>query len=164
MLFDTFNEFDRLTSAFLSAANGVPGSLSAPVNLYREKDRYVLDADLPGVDPQSIDVSVDDQWLTIRADRSMQTEDQDAQWIVRERTEASVVRRVAIGQEIDVDAIQAAYHNGVLRVVLPIVEAARPRKIQVNAAPAPERRVIGAAAAEPEPVEGKAQAAHSHAS
>ncbi|WP_022881636.1 Hsp20/alpha crystallin family protein [Gryllotalpicola ginsengisoli] len=173
MLYDnTFRELDRLSDAFFSALAGT-GSTGAPVNLRRESDRYVLEADLPGYDPQSIDVSVDGQWLTIRAERSAQSETEKAQWLVRERSAESTVRQFALGQDVDVDAITADYQDGVLKVVLPVLAEARPRKIAVGSSPTQQSITTGTAqqveathAAQPEEAsaEGKAQPAHSFAS
>lgn len=132
MLFDVLDEFDRFGSALFSAMNGVQVPAGMPLDVHRESDRYVLSADLPGVDPKSIDVSVDGQWLTIRAERSTKTETKDGQWLVRERSDVSVVRRVALGQDADVDHVEADYRDGVLSVVVPIREGARPRRIEVG--------------------------------
>jgi len=168
MLFDTFAELDRLGSTLLSGLSG--SGMHAPVNLRREDDRYVLEADLPGVDPNAIDITVDDVWLTIRAERSSESERGDARWLIRERSSATAVRRLALGQDIDVDAIEASYDAGVLRLTLPLREDARSKRIAVAVGGAPARAAIGTnsaasgAAAEREAAEGKAQPAHSLAS
>lgn len=146
MLFDTFNELDRISSAFFSGHPG-PALSSAPVNLYRETDRYVVEADLPGFDPSSIDVSAESGLLTIRADREASNEDQGERWLVRERTAARVVRQLALGGEVDLDAITADYRDGVLRVTLPVRADALPRKVEVAlgtaSSPAPQRAGSG---------------------
>lgn len=155
--FNVFDEFDRLAARMFSALTGLRGDHPAPVNLSRKGDRYELEAELPGVDPGAIDVSVDGPWLTIRADRSDSREHQDAQWLVRERRDASVLRRVAVGQDIDVDAIEANYRDGVLKVILPITEEAKPRKIAVTSGPVDQRAIDGA---DPAPSDaGKAEPA-----
>ncbi len=130
MLFDTFKELDRISSAFFS---GVPEAAlsSAPINLYRDDDRYVVEADLPGFDPSSIDVSAEAGLLTIRAERDTSREDRGERWLVRERGSAQVVRQLALGDDVDLDAIAADYRDGVLKVTLPVRADALPRKVAV---------------------------------
>jgi HSP20 family protein len=89
-----------------------------PMDLYRSGDHYVLRADLPGVDPDSVDVSVDGGILTVTAQRSERTE-HDVQWLSSERFTGSYLRRLSLGQDIDADHIAATYQNGVLTVTLP---------------------------------------------
>lgn len=161
MLFDTVQEFDRLRSASFSTRGETP-AVTAPMNLYRDGDRYVLDADLPGVDPKSIEVTVDGRWLTIRAERSATSERTDGDWLVRERSTASVLRRVTLSEDVDVDRIEASSHDGVLSVTIPILETARPRRVQVtgSAAQPPLTSATPESAAETVG-EGKAEPAHS---
>ena len=102
-----------------------------PMDLYRDADGYVLNADLPGIDPQSVDVDVDGQLLSIRAERAPRT-DGEVRWIARERSSGTYLRRFTLGQAIDTDHISASYDNGVLSVVLPVTEKAKPRKVEVQ--------------------------------
>ncbi len=103
-----------------------------PVDLYREGDTYLLTADLPGVDPQSVDIDVDGQLLTIRAERIVSVSD-DAKWLARGRQSGAYQRRFTLGQAIDRDGVSASYTNGVLSLSLPVSEKAKPRKIEVAA-------------------------------
>jgi HSP20 family protein len=130
MTFDPFAEFDRLTSGLLGARSG-PRVM--PVDLYREADRYVLNADLPGADPGSVDIDVDGQLLTIRAQRTVASV-QGAKWLAQERPAGSYLRQFSIGEGVDTSAISATYDNGVLSVIIPVSERAKPRKIEVLAA------------------------------
>jgi HSP20 family protein len=116
-----------------------------PMDLYRNADNYVLNADLPGIDPESVDVDVDGQLLSIRAERAPRTQEGGVTWLARERTSGSYLRRFTLGQGIDTAGISASYDNGVLSVVIPVSEKAKPRKVAVqagspviDAAPAPE--------------------------
>lgn len=102
-----------------------------PMDLYRDADNYVLNADLPGIDPQSVDVDVDGQLLSIRAERTAPARD-GVRWIARERSAGSYLRRFTLGQGIDTAHISASYDNGVLSVVLPVSEKAKPRKVEVQ--------------------------------
>lgn len=102
-----------------------------PMDLYRDGDHYVLTADLPGIDPGSVDIDVDGQLLTIRAERTLAAGD-GVKWITREREAASFLRQLNLGQGIDTDRISANYNNGVLSVTIPVSERAKPRKIAVS--------------------------------
>lgn len=101
-----------------------------PMDLYRDGDHYVLTADLPGIDPGSVDIDVDGQLLTIRAERTLAAGD-GVKWITREREAASFLRQLNLGQGVDTDRISASYNNGVLSVTIPVSERAKPRKIEV---------------------------------
>ncbi|WP_166868940.1 MULTISPECIES: Hsp20/alpha crystallin family protein [unclassified Salinibacterium] len=128
MSFDPFRELDRMASQLLDTRQG-PRLM--PVDLHRNGDHYVLAADLPGVDPGSIDIDVDGQLLTIRAERTARSDD-GIRWISRERPTGSFLRQLTLGQGIDTSAISANYESGVLSVVIPISEKAKPRKISVQ--------------------------------
>jgi HSP20 family protein len=139
MTFDPFSELDRIASGLLQSR---PGPRVMPVDLYREADRYVLNADLPGVDPGSVDVDVDGQLLTIRAQRTAGTAD-GAKWLAQERPSGSYLRQFSVGEGIDVAGISASYDNGVLSVVIPVSERAKPRKIEVQSqAPAEKQKTL----------------------
>jgi HSP20 family protein len=128
MSFDPFSELDRLTGNLLQFRTG---SRFMPVDLFRDGDRYLLTADLPGVDPGSIDVDVDGQLLTIRADRTS-GEHVGVKWLARERPFGSYVRQFSLGEGVDSARISASYDNGVLSVMIPISEKAKPRKIEIE--------------------------------
>jgi HSP20 family protein len=107
-----------------------PSSRQMPVDLYRDGDTYRLDADLPGVDPSTVDIAVDGQLLTIRAERTQKASD-DAKWLARGRQSGAFERRFTLGQGVDRDSIAASYDNGVLSLSIPVSEKAKPRKIEV---------------------------------
>ena len=102
-----------------------------PMDLSRDADRYVLNADLPGIDPASVDIDVDGQLLSIRAERPAPATD-GVTWIARERSTGTFLRRFSLGQNVDTTNISANYENGVLSVVIPVAEKAKPRKIAVQ--------------------------------
>ena len=124
--FDPFRELDRFAQAVRSES-----LRHMPMDLYRQDDRYVLSLDLPGVDPGSVDIDVDGQLLTIRAERTLRGEE-GVQWLSREREGGSFLRQLSLGQGIDTEGITAHYENGVLNVVIPVSEKARPRRIGVQ--------------------------------
>jgi HSP20 family protein len=133
--FDPFTELDRLAGSLLAAQQG-PKFM--PVDLYREGDKYVLSADLPGIDPGSVDIDVDGQLLTIRAHRTAQS-GENAKWLSKERPYGSYLRQFSVGEGIDSANISAHYDNGVLSVIIPVSERAKPRKIEVSSGRAQEQ-------------------------
>jgi HSP20 family protein len=127
MNFDPFRDLDRLAGALMETR----GPRLMPMDLYREGDVYILSADLPGIDPGSVDVDVDGQLLTIRAERTLANHE-GVKWLTRERQAGSFLRQLNLGQGIDIDKIAASYDNGVLSVTIPVTEQAKPRKVQVT--------------------------------
>lgn len=128
--FDPFTELDRLTANLFQTRTA---QRPMPVDLYRDQNQYVLNADLPGVDPGSIDIDVDGQLLTIRAHRT-NAETEGVKWMSQERPAGSYLRQFSIGEGVDTEKISASYNNGVLSVIIPLSERAKPRKIVVTAA------------------------------
>ena len=130
--FDPFSDVDALTRSLLTGQSGSSRSPRfMPMDLYRAGDHYVLHADLPGVDPGSVDVNVDNGTLTIRAERSARSDD-SVQWIAGERFTGSFMRQLSLGEGVDANSIDATYENGVLTVTIPLAEVAKPRRIDVR--------------------------------
>jgi HSP20 family protein len=130
MRFDPFRGLDRLAEELTGAAARTPRTF--PMDAYRRGEDVVLFFDLPGVDPQSIDLTVDQHVLTVRAERRSELEE-GAEVLAAERPQGSFVRRVFLGDALDTDRITAEYHNGVLRLTIPVSEQAKPRKIEIAA-------------------------------
>jgi HSP20 family protein len=126
--FDPFRELDRMASALLDTRQG-PRLM--PMDLYRDGDHYVLAADLPGIDPGSVDIDVDGQLLTIRAERTLRSAE-GVKWLARERQSGSFLRQLNVGSGVDTEHITASYENGVLLVTIPVSERAKPRRIEVT--------------------------------
>ncbi|MCW2831576.1 MAG: heat-shock protein Hsp20 [Aeromicrobium sp.] len=126
--FDPFGELDRLTNGLTQLRTG---PRAVPVDLFKDGDRYLLNADLPGADPGSIDIDLDGNLLTIRAERTAAMHE-GAQWISQERRTGSYVRQFTLGDGIDTASISASYDNGVLSLVIPLSERAKPRKVQLS--------------------------------
>ena len=108
----------------------MPVLYKMPIDLYRDGDHYTLNADLPGIDPSSVDLDVDGQFLTIRAERMAPSAEGRA-WLARENRSGSFVRRLTLGDSVDRDNISASYDAGVLSVTIPVAEKAKPRKIEI---------------------------------
>lgn len=129
--FDPFRDFDRMTEQLLGTQSGsARAPRFMPMDLYRSGDHYVLHADLPGVDPGSVDVDVENGTLTIKAQRSERTEE-GVQWISSERFTGTYLRQLALGEGIDAERISATYANGVLTVTLPVADRAKPRRVEI---------------------------------
>jgi len=124
-------ELDRVAGQLLNSRQ-VPRLM--PMDPYRDGDHDVLTADLPGVDPGSVDMDVDGQLLTIRAERTPRSKE-GVKWLTRERPAGSFLRQLNLGQGIDTANISASYENGVLSVLIPVAEEAKPRKIAIQAKP-----------------------------
>jgi HSP20 family protein len=134
LTFDPFREMDRLASqVFATAGSGNRSPRWMPMDLYRVDDHFVVTVDLPGVDPGSVDLDVDGNTLTIRAERSPRT-DEGVQWLAQERPAGSYLRQLNLGDGLDIDRIEASYDAGVLTVTIPVAERARPRRIPVETA------------------------------
>jgi HSP20 family protein len=130
--FDPFRDLDRMTEQLLGVQSGsARAPRFMPMDLYRSGDHYVLHADLPGIDPGSVDVNVQNNVLTIAAERSERTEE-GVQWIASERFAGRYMRQLSLGEGIDSERITATYANGVLTVTLPVAERAKPRKVTVS--------------------------------
>ncbi len=133
VVFDPFRELDRVAANLLDSRQG-PRLM--PIDLYRDGEHYVLSADLPGIDPGSVDIDVDGQLLTIRAERTASSHSQ-AKWLAKERPSGSFMRQFNLGEGIATESISANYDNGVLSVVIPMSERAKPRKVAVTSNSSP---------------------------
>ncbi|MDR3068623.1 MAG: Hsp20/alpha crystallin family protein [Cellulomonas sp.] len=131
MRFDPFHEMDRMLNQLVAADRA---SATMPMDLCRAGDHYVLRMDLPGVDPGSIDVNVEDRTLTIRAQRTVATET-DVQWLAKERPTGTYARQLTVGRGLALDQVAATYADGVLTLTIPVAEEAKPRRIEVAHAP-----------------------------
>lgn len=126
-----FADPSRLMDEMLGSLREAPSVAAMPMDLYRTGDHYVLHVDIPGADPGSIDVGVEDRTLTIRAQRTART-DGDMQWLAHERPTGTYVRQLTLGRGLALDTIEASYADGVLTLSIPVAEEAKPRRIQVQ--------------------------------
>jgi HSP20 family protein len=125
---DPFREFDRLTQQLMGTTNR---PVAMPMDAWREGDRFVLEFDLPGVRADSVDLDVERNVLTIRAERV--AGNGDWQMLASERPRGAFSRQLVLGDNLDLERIDASYSDGVLRLVVPVAEKAKPRRIEVRA-------------------------------
>ncbi|MEV5510669.1 Hsp20/alpha crystallin family protein [Streptomyces orinoci] len=125
---DPFREFDRLTQQLLGTA-ARPAAM--PMDAYRDGETFVIEFDLPGVTPESIDLDVERNVLTVRAERRP-TAGEGVELVAAERPAGSFSRQVFLGETLDTERIDAAYEAGVLRLRIPVAEHAKPRKISIS--------------------------------
>ena len=142
MRFEPFREFDRITEELLSQHR----ARQIPVDAYRRGNEFKLHLDLPGVDPDSIELIVEKDLLTVRATRTW-TRAEDDQIQVLERAQGEFSRQLFLGESLDRDHITAAYENGVLTVTIPVAEEAKPRKVEITNAGRVVQAVTAASAA-----------------
>jgi HSP20 family protein len=120
--YDPFRELDRFHRA---------GAAWMPMDAVRHGDAVDLRFDLPGVAPDTIDVDIERNVLTVKAERHWAPSDGD-QVLARERTQGAFTRQVLLGDALDADRLEATYEHGVLTVHVPVAEQAKPRKVQIH--------------------------------
>ncbi|MFI5614081.1 Hsp20/alpha crystallin family protein [Amycolatopsis sp. NPDC051903] len=128
---DPFRELDRLTQQFFGANGTTSRPAVMPMDAYRSGNEYVVQFDLPGVAPDSIDLDVERNVLTVKAERSPDY-DEGAEVQVSERPRGVFSRQLFLGDTLDADSIAAQYDAGVLTLRVPIAEQAKPRKIAIS--------------------------------
>ena len=124
---DPFRELDRLTQHL---AGTVTRPTAMPMDAYRAGDTFVVHFDLPGVDPQTIDLDVERNVVTIRAERKPATVE-GANVLAAERPTGNFSSQLFLGESLDTERIEASYEAGVLTLRIPVAEQAKPRKIEV---------------------------------
>jgi HSP20 family protein len=131
MRFDPFRELDRWADQISQATR--QGNLSIPMDAVRHGDQVFINFDLPGVDPDAIDLTVERDTLTVTASRRFERAEGD-EVLANERYQGTFTRRVLLGETLDSNRLEAAYDHGVLSVTIPVSEQAQPRKINVGGA------------------------------
>jgi HSP20 family protein len=129
---DPFRELDRLTQQMLGTTGTWSRPSAVPMDAYREGDDYVIALDLPGVSPDAIDIDVERNMLTVKAERRPVTKADDVQMELSERPLGVFSRQLMLADTLDTEAITADYEAGVLTLRIPIAERAKPRKITVG--------------------------------
>ncbi|HET9542365.1 MAG TPA: Hsp20/alpha crystallin family protein [Acidimicrobiales bacterium] len=124
--YDPFRELDRVADQAFARATP-----TMPMDAVRRGDTVHVFLDLPGVDPGSIDLEVERNVLTVKAERRWAREADD-QVLANERRQGSFLRRLLLGDTLDGDRVAADYRDGVLAITIPVAEAAKPRKVSVG--------------------------------
>jgi len=125
--FDPFREIDRMFDQAVSQTR----QPSFPMDAYRHGDTVVVHFDLPGVNPESIDIEYERQTLLVSAERNWRPVDGD-QLMATERIHGKFQRQLLLGDGLDAEKMHATYENGVLTVTIPVAERAKPRKVDVQ--------------------------------
>ncbi|MDT5186301.1 MAG: hypothetical protein QOJ20_2577 [Mycobacterium sp.] len=123
---DPFRDLDRWTQQVLGTA-ARPAVM--PMDAWREGDQFIVELDLPGIDGDSLGLDVERNVLTVHAER--RGLDPDREMVSAERPRGVFSRQLFLGDTLDADQIQASYHDGVLRLTIPVAEKAKPRRIKI---------------------------------
>ncbi|GGS53454.1 MULTISPECIES: Hsp20/alpha crystallin family protein [Actinokineospora] len=129
---DPFRELDRVAQQVFQGTWTRPSTM--PMDAYRQGDEFVVVFDLPGVAPEAIELDVERDVLTVKAERRPTAVGEDAQTQIAERTHGVFSRQLFLGEALDTDNIRAEHENGVLTLRIPVAERAKPRRIAVNGA------------------------------
>ncbi|ORB64765.1 Hsp20/alpha crystallin family protein [Mycolicibacterium tusciae] len=124
---DPFRDVDRLAQQVLGTA-ARPAVM--PMDAWREGDAFIVELDLPGVDPDSLDLDVERNVLTVHAKRP--AVDSEREMVAAERPRGVFSRQLFLGETLDTERIKADYSGGVLRLTIPVAERAKPRRIQIS--------------------------------
>lgn len=123
--YDPFREFDRLAEQTFGTAR-----TALPLDAFRHGDEFVINVDLPGVDPSAIDITVERNVMTLKAERAWHRNDED-QVLMSERPQGTFTRQLYLGEGLDAERVNARYEHGVLTLTIPVAEKAKPRKVEV---------------------------------
>jgi HSP20 family protein len=125
---DPFRELDRMTQELFGTQTR-PAAM--PIDAYRRGDEFVVQLDLPGVRPDTIDLTVERNVLTVHAQREREGGD-DVELLIGERRHGTFSRQMFLGETLDAERLEANYSDGVLTLHLPVREQAKPRRVEVT--------------------------------
>ncbi|MCH0541769.1 Hsp20/alpha crystallin family protein [Streptomyces sp. MUM 203J] len=140
---DPFRDLDRLAQQLLGQSGTWSQPTAMPMDAYREGDHYVIAFDMPGVSPDAIDVDVERNMLTVKAERRPVPKADDVQMELSERPLGVFSRQVTLSDTLDVEHIDADYDAGVLTLRIPIAERAKPRKVEIHVSEGSHRQIKG---------------------
>jgi len=133
---DPFRELDRLAQAVFGNGTGShPGIM--PMDAYRREGQFIVHFDLPGVDPSSIDINVERNVLTVKAQRTP-AYGEDIELQANERPRGTFSRQLFLSDTLDLDRVEARYDAGVLTLHIPVAEKAKARKIEITSGDEPK--------------------------
>jgi HSP20 family protein len=128
---DPFRELDRFAQQVWGLSNGTR-SLAMPMDAYRKGDSFLIQFDLPGIDAESIELTVEDNVLTVKAERPSPSMNDGVEKLVAERVYGTFTRQVFLGGNLDTENIDANYEAGVLTLSIPVAAHAKPRRIPIT--------------------------------
>lgn len=131
MRWDPFRELDRLTEQLWGEGGRTMTSRTFPMDAYRRGDQFFVHFDLPGVNPESIELTVEKNVLTVKAERDWAPQEGD-EILTVERPRGTFTRQLFLGDVLDAEHVQASYDQGVLTLTVPMAEQAKPRKVEVS--------------------------------
>jgi HSP20 family protein len=129
MRFDPFRDLDRLTQEWFGASRAMR---AIPMEAYRRGDSFYVHFDLPGINPNDVEVTAEPNVVTVRAQRQTPRQEGD-EVLVDERPHASFSRQIILGENVDTERMQASYDQGVLTLMIPVAEQAKPHRVEVSA-------------------------------
>lgn len=130
MRFDPFRDLDRLTQNLWSADTRRVNAF--PMDAYRKGSEFLVHFDVPGIDPDSIELTVEKNVLTVSAERTRHWGEEAEEVVVSERPTGRFSRQLFLGETLDSERIEASCDNGVLTLRIPVAEAAKPRKVEIS--------------------------------
>jgi HSP20 family protein len=136
---DPFRDFDRLAQQLMGVGTTSRPAVM-PMDAWREGDTFVLEFDLPGVRPETVDIDVERNVLTIKAERPARNGDWEM--LASERPRGLFSRQLVLGDNLDLEHVRADYDSGVLRLQIPVAEKAKPRKIEISTSGSSEQTAI----------------------
>ena len=136
---DPFREFDRLAQQLLGTGTTSRPAVM-PMDAWREGDTFVVEFDLPGVRPETLDIDVERNVLTIKAERP--AVNGDWEMLAAERPTGHFSRQLVLGDNLDLDHVKADYDAGVLKLTIPVAEKAKPRKIEIGTSSDSQQQAI----------------------
>ena len=142
MRFDPFRELDRLTTQTFRAP-------SMPMDAYRRGHEFFVHFDLPGIDADSLDLTIEKNVVTVKAERAWPREQGD-DVVVAERPQGTFSRQLFLGDNLDAEQLRASYDNGVLTLTIPVAEKAKPRRVEVSSSGTNGQKTIEASSTEAE--------------
>ena len=139
---DPFRDIDRLFQQLWRSPDGgsQASPLAMPMDAWRSGDHFTIELDLPGVSPDAIEMTVEDNVLLVKAERPRQDAEGD-ELVIGERPHGSFSRQVFLGENLDTEAIEASYEGGVLRLRIPVAAQAKPRRIAIRQGAEPAQQL-----------------------
>ncbi|MFE9673558.1 Hsp20/alpha crystallin family protein [Streptomyces sp. NPDC006259] len=139
---DPFREFDRLAQQVFGTGTAADRPGAMPMDAYRSGDDFLVHFDLPGIDPETIELDVERNVLNVRAERRTPAPE-GAELIVAERPTGTFTRQLFLGDTLDTERIDASYEAGVLTLRIPVAEQAKPRRIQISGGSGDRKQISG---------------------